>query len=183
MNIKERDIKQKKTVRKLLYAVAGMFAFSFALVPFYTLFCKVTGLNGKVDLTPSSHIISRHAANLLQSEERWITVEFDVTHNQNMPLEFEPQHKKLVVRPGVTNATSYYAKNPTNRTMTIQAIPSITPGTAARYLKKIECFCFQRQTLKPGESANMPIKFVLDSDMPKDIPRFTLSYTLFELKT
>jgi len=174
--------KQKKLVKKLLIIVSIMFGFSFALVPFYTLFCKATGLNGKIDLTPNNHIITANDAKNLKTQNRRIIIEFDVTRNQQMPLEFRPQHTELSVQPGASNRTSYYAKNPTNRTMIIQAIPSITPGIAAKYMKKIECFCFQRQVLKPGEEANLPITFVLDPKIPEDIPRMTLSYTLFELK-
>ncbi|MDB6097170.1 MAG: ctaG [Francisellaceae bacterium] len=174
--------KINKLTKRLIIIVIIMFGFSFALVPFYSLFCKVTGLNGKIDLSLNAHNMSLQKAASLKKANHFITMEFDVTRNQKMPLEFKPQDTTLQIRPGQSYHTHYYAKNSTNHTMVIQAIPSISPGIAAKYIKKIECFCFERQTLKSGESALLPIQFIIDSEIPIHIDRLTLSYTLFEIK-
>lgn len=150
------------------------------MVPLYDVFCKVTGLNGKVDYSGPT-IDARYRIPEDQIPNRIVTVEFDVTHNQRMPWVFRPKHSSLQVRPGEMNLTAYYAKNPTNQVMVAQAIPSITPGLAAVHFKKLECFCFEQQLLHPGEEAEMALRFVLDPDLPTDIHRLTLSYTLFDM--
>lgn len=175
-----KKIKYPKTLFGLCFLVLVMSGFTFALVPLYSVFCKVTGLNGKVDITGPS-VDGRYRIPPEQIPQRWVTVEFDVTRNQHMPWEFRPKHSSLKVRPGEVNVTAYYAKNPTHQAMVAQAIPSITPGVVAEYFKKLECFCFEQQLLQAGESAEMPLRFVLDPDFPKHIHRLTLSYTLFDM--
>jgi len=169
----------KKLLIKLTCVVISMFAFSFALIPLYNVFCTVTGINGKVDLTEAAQ--GRQRLEVYNIVDRQVTVEFDVTRNEKMPLEFIPAHSHLVVRPGELTATSYFVKNPTNRTMVVQAIPSITPGLAAKHLKKIECFCFAKQIVGPGETAELPLRFLLTPELPEKIQRLTLSYTLFDI--
>ena len=157
-----------------------MFGFTFALVPLYDVLCKATGLNGKVDIKGPT-VDARYRIPPEEIPNRWVTVEFDVTHNHGMPWEFHPKHTSMRVRPGEVNFTAYYAKNPTKAAMVAQAIPSISPGIAANYFKKLECFCFEQQLLQAGESAEMPLRFVLDPDLPHHIHRLTLSYTLFDM--
>lgn len=168
----------KKTLLTLLSLVLLMFGFSFALVPLYNVLCKATGLNGKVDLKPAD---GRYRIPTADLPKRWITVEFDVTHNKNMPWVFKPKHSSLQVIPGEVYSTVYHVHNPTNKTMIAQAIPSISPGTVALHFKKLECFCFDQQVLKPGESADMPLRFVVDPAFPLQTHRMTLSYTLFDM--
>jgi cytochrome c oxidase assembly protein subunit 11 len=169
-----------KTVRCLSLLAIGMFGFSFALVPLYDVLCKATGLNGKVDLNgPSAD--GRYRISPDQIPNRLVTIEFDVTHNKDMPWIFRPKHSSLQVRPGEVNSTSYYVKNTTEKTMVAQAIPSITPGIVAIHFKKLECFCFEQQLLHAGQEAEMPLRFVLDTDFPHHIHRLTLSYTLFDM--
>jgi cytochrome c oxidase assembly protein subunit 11 len=162
-------------LRKILLPLIGMFAFTFMLVPLYNVFCDVTGLNGKMDLSITAAIPS----GIIQ--DRIVTVEFVVHHNQDMPWEFKPQHTILKLHPGELAKTAYFAKNPTKSTMTAQAIPSITPSKASKHLKKIECFCFNSQKLGAGESAHLGLQFYLDPDLPKDVQRLTLAYTLFDV--
>lgn len=162
-----------------------MFGFSFALVPLYNVFCKVTGLNGKVD-TSHPGVYSRYKTdinnhNLDPKLVRLITVEFDVNRNQKVACEIIPQHLALQVKPGELNSTSYYVKNLTDKRMVIQAIPSISPGIVAKYLKKLECFCFTAQELKPYESQQLALRFWLEPEIPDNIHRLTLSYTLFDV--
>ncbi|MCB1828078.1 MAG: cytochrome c oxidase assembly protein, partial [Coxiellaceae bacterium] len=85
------------------------------------------------------------------------------------------------VHPGENKLIAYFAKNTTDETMTVQAIPSVTPGRAAKYLKKTECFCFTQQTMKAHEAMDWPILFHIDNNLPKNIHTITLAYTLFDL--
>src|SRR4030067_1119396 len=129
---------------KLLFMVAAATGFAFALVPFYDLLCKVTGLNGKtgaaVQIAPASKV----------DTGRWVTVEFTSTVMPGMSWEFRPAQTRMRVHPGEVTKTSYLAKNPTNLTMAGQAVPSMSPGWTAQHFNKIECFCFQRQEVKTG---------------------------------
>jgi cytochrome c oxidase assembly protein subunit 11 len=87
----------------------------------------------------------------------------------------------LVVRPGEVNVVSYRVTNPKNDVMVGQAIPSVAPNAAAAHLNKIECFCFEEQTLEAGETADMPIRFFIDPELPANITKVTLSYTLYDI--
>lgn len=168
-------VRQQQVLRNLLLFVFGMSVFAFALVPLYDVFCDVTGINGKLDLsvaaaTPQGIDLSRT-----------ITVEFVVAHNQEMPWEFKPKHMVLQVHPGELTTTAYYAKNLTNKTMVAQAIPSISPAKISKFFKKTECFCFSSQKLGPGESAYLGLRFYLDPEFPADVQRVTLAYTIFDI--
>jgi cytochrome c oxidase assembly protein subunit 11 len=164
-----------KTVNKILLLVAGMFCFAFALVPLYDVFCKVTGLNGK-----TSNEAAVYTATDID-ETRTITVDFITRTNSGMPWEFTAQTRKIDVHPGQMNEVAFYVRNPTNRDIIGQTVPSVSPGTAALYLNKTECFCFQHQPLKAGEEALMPMVFYVDPQLPKDITFFTLQYTLYDI--
>jgi cytochrome c oxidase assembly protein subunit 11 len=169
----------QKTLKILLIITLFMFGFTFALVPIYNVFCKVTGLNGKVDIQRPEAFRRYKDTDLTNS--RLITVEFDVNRNRNLNCEFSPQHTAIQLKTGELTLTSYHVKNLTNKTIVIQAIPSITPGVAAKYLKKLECFCFNKQTLKPGEAMHLPLRFWLEPEIPDEVKRLTLSYTLFDV--
>lgn len=151
----------------------GMFGFCFALVPLYNTFCRVTGLNGKT----GGRV--RMVSNQQVDKTRTITVEFISHINGALPWDFYPLQKKVVVHPGESHQIIFYAKNNSGKNIIGQAIPSVSPGLGAPYLKKTECFCFTQQTLHAHESRNMPLVFYLDPDLPKDIHRLTLAYTLF----
>jgi len=155
-----------------------MSIFCFTLVPIYDVFCSITGLNGKIDI---SKFGTYDASDKGINKSRIISVEFDVTYNKNIQLKFKPKHYEIKLRPGEIFHTSYYVKNLTNKKIVIQAIPSIVPWIANKYFKKIECFCFETQTLFPNEETNMNLSFYLDSNIPNTIQRLTLSYTLFNV--
>lgn len=167
-------------VRKLIILALFMFCFSFALVPIYDVFCKVTGLNGKVDARHPG-TFTRYKPEELAGFSRFITVEFDVNRNEQVPCEIFPEHNALPVKAGELTRTSYIVKNLTDRKIIIQAIPSISPGIVAKYLKKLECFCFTKQELKPYESMHLPLRFWLEPEFPDSVHRLTLSYTLFDV--
>ena len=172
MNEALRHANRRLTI-KLLFMVAAATGFAFALVPFYDLLCKVTGLNGK---TGGAVQIAQAAK---ADTGRWVTVEFTSTVMPGMSWEFRPAQTKMRVHPGEITKISYLAKNPTSQVMTGQAVPSVSPGWTAQHFNKIECFCFQRQVLKPGEVKEMPLVFFVSPELPADVQEISLSYTLF----
>ena len=152
----------RKLVVILTIIVLGMFAFGFALVPIYNSLCQTLGINGKTNKQP----IAYDERNTTINHERTIMVEFVATNNSSVPWAFYPKTQKLAVHPGEIARLAFYAENKTNHRMTVQAIPSITPGIAAKYLKKTECFCFTQQTLNGHEAMDMPLLFHIDTDLP-----------------
>jgi cytochrome c oxidase assembly protein subunit 11 len=165
----------RKLVARLVVVTVVMFGFGFALVPLYDLFCDVTGLNGK---TNSEAFIP--VAELIDTS-RNVTVQFIATNNENMSWEFHPEVFSMRVHPGEEIETTFYARNPTSGEMTAQAIPSVSPGRAATYFHKTECFCFNQQLLSGGSAIDMPLRFIVDRDLPDDVNTITLSYTLFDV--
>lgn len=164
-----------KLIRKLVLIVIGMFGFGFALVPLYDVFCDITGLNGKTSNTAAS------AKNIKVDKQRTVTVEFLGITNKNMPWEFKPQNRRIEVHPGEVKLVHFYAKNESINNLVGQAVPSVSPGLAAGYFNKIECFCFNRQPLAAGTETLMPLTFYVDVDLPADIDTLTLSYTMYDV--
>lgn len=167
--------KHKRLLTIVVIAVFAMFAFTYALVPMFNLFCKVAGINGKTD-----NFVVDLKANEHPDKSRNITVIFLATNNANLPWDFRPITHKIVVHPGEKAHLAYFAKNNSGHRMTVQAIPSVAPGGAAKYLHKTECFCFKQQTFDQGEARDMPLVFHVDNDLPKEVKTITLSYTLFD---
>jgi cytochrome c oxidase assembly protein subunit 11 len=167
----------EKTIRrtglKLTAVALGMFVFGYALVPLYDVLCQATGLNGKTSGKAETMV------NTKVDESRWVTVEFTGNSMSGLPWEFGPQQKTLRVHPGAVAVVYYEARNTAAETITGQAVPSISPGNAATHFKKIECFCFSQQKLNGGEKKQMPVRFVVDTDLPKEIDTVTLSYAFF----
>ncbi|MDP1931707.1 MAG: cytochrome c oxidase assembly protein [Gammaproteobacteria bacterium] len=167
----------KRLVTKLLFAVVGMFAFGFALVPLYDVICDITGLNGKT----SGRYSMAADSEPVPVSEREITVQFMAQNSAGMEWVFGPNEAQVKVHPGEVKVVSYRAKNPNDYVMTGQAIPSVAPNEAAQYLKKLECFCFAEQELQPGEEVNMAIRFFVDENIPEKITKLTLSYSLHDI--
>ena len=165
----------KKTIRTLCFAVLGMFTFSFALVPLYDVFCEVTGLNGKIELRATNN------TNIEIDDGRDISIQFVSHNNEEMPWTFEPSEDSIKIKTGKYHTATFYVKNPTNRTMIAQAIPSVAPSNAASHLKKLECFCFEQQELAPGEDALLPVRLIFDDKLPSSINSVVLSYTIFDV--
>lgn len=164
------------TVIKLVAVVTVMFAFVFVvMVPLYNVLCAQLGINGKT----SGERYRVVKAEVDQARE--IKVQFVANNNEGMPWEFGPQVTAMKVHPGAVNDTVFHARNPLPRDMVAQAIPSIVPSRAAQYFHKTECFCFHQQPLKAGETAEMPLQFIIDQDLPRDIHTITLSYTIFDV--
>lgn len=164
-----------KLVAKLLVTVVGMFVFAvWIMPPIYDVFCDITGLNGK---TGEQY----QAVSAEVDKSRTLTVQFFAANNETMPWEFKPMLKSIKVHPGEEIEVKFYAKNNTSRDMVGQAVPSLVPYKAAEYFHKTECFCFNNQPLKAGESAELPLRFIVDLDVAKSVRTITLSYTLFDI--
>jgi len=159
-------------LRKLVVVALTMFAFGFALVPIYKKFCQATGI---YDLQQPDEVLNTQV-----DKNRLLTLEFD-TNTRGLPWEFRPLQQSVEVHPGQLVQVLFEVHNKTGVAMTGQAIASYGPQLAAQYVKKIECFCFSRQGLKPNETRQMPVQLVVDPQLPKDVRVITLSYTFFEI--
>lgn len=171
-----------EATRKRSLGIGGMvavsllaFGFSFALVPLYRIACeKVFGIRlerGAAD--PGDAMASARS-------ERMVTVTFDGGVNSKLPWEFGPRQMSMQVRPGELYETTYYARNKSDRDIVGSATPSVAPARASKYFNKTECFCFTAQTLVAGETREMPVRFIVDPDLPEDVRTVTLSYTFFK---
>lgn len=167
----------RKLLIWLTVLVLGMFGFGFALVPIYNSLCQTLGINGKTNTEAVAYDVTTAKV----AQDREVLVEFVATNNSGVRWAFYPKISKIKVHPGEIVKLEFYAENRTDHPMTVQAIPSVTPGLAAKYLKKTECFCFTQQTLNGHEAMNMPLLFHLDVDLPEQINTVTLSYTLFDV--
>ena len=179
-------VSHKRLIGRLLLMVAAAFAFAFALVPLYNVLCEVTGFNGK---TAGQGSISKgFGIGGLKTTTgpapavdlgRRIRVEFTGTVMPGLPWDMRPLTLSLDVHPGELQQVSYLVRNTSDRPITGQAVPSVSPGQAAQHFEKIECFCFSQQTLAPGESMELPLAFIVKPEVDRDISQITLSYAFF----
>ena len=170
----------KQILLKLLLLAVLMFGFGYALVPLYKALCEVTGIN--VVTSKNNYGIRSYGAskpgNTQVDYSRTITIEFD--SNSRGPFAFKPVKNFLEVHPGEMHEIVYEVVNTLDRPVAAQAIPSYAPKTATEFFTKIECFCFQEQALTPHQIRQMPVVFIVDPNLPKDVKTITLSYTFFE---
>ena len=166
----------RATTWKLVLLVAGMFGFGFALVPIYSLLCQVTGLGGR-----TGGLYVYDPAVVKPDESRVVEVTFLTNTNDGLPWTFRAEVNGLRVHPGELAEAKFYVRNTTDRTMVAQAVPSLAPGNAAAYFHKTECFCFTRQVLAPGEELEMPMRFFVAPEVPRNVESVSLSYTLFDV--
>lgn len=167
------DLKNKLLVRKILWMLLGSLLFAFALVPLYDVLCSLTGLNGKTN--NSTAVLSKAKVD----NTRWLNVQFTTNVMPGLGWNFYPKQTSIRLHPGQIETVIFIAKNTTNEVVVGRAVPSVTPGIAAANLKKIECFCFVNQSLKPGEEKEMPLRFFVSPELPKDVSDMTLSYAFF----
>ncbi|MFC3177416.1 cytochrome c oxidase assembly protein [Undibacterium amnicola] len=162
-------------LKKLVIIAVVMFGFGYALIPIYKQICEITGIN---ILTPKD-ISADAVVNSQVDKSRLITIEFDA--NTQGPWRFRPTVSSLQVHPGEMAQVVYEVVNKQSYKMDAQAIPSYAPQQAGTFFKKMECFCFQQQTLEANEARQMPVSFFIDPALPKDVKTITLSYTFFEV--
>lgn len=171
----ERD--NNKTLIKLVGVVCVMVSLSFASVPLYDWFCRVTGYGGTTSVADGG-------SDLVLDRE--VTIRFASATERGMPWQFKPVATTMKVKIGETSLAFYEASNPTDRTVAGSASFNVTPFTAGGYFSKIDCFCFEEQVLVPGETVQMPVTFFVDPEIVEDdeaklIHTITLSYTFHEI--
>jgi len=160
-------------LKKLLIVAVMMFGFGFALVPFYKKICEITGIN---NLQQPDTVLNTQV-----DKSRWLTIELDA-NTRGLPWQFKPVQSSVRVHPGELVQVVYEVRNNSDREITGQAIPSYSPQLVAQHIKKLECFCFSKQVLKPNEVRQMPVQFVIEAGLPADVNTLTFSYTFFEMK-
>lgn len=166
--------------RRMLLGLGGLGVFmlgmSFAAVPLYDMFCRVTGYGGTT---------SRAELGADTVLDREITIRFDASLDRDMPWTFRPMQRTMKMKIGETAIAYYEASNPTDRPVAGTASYNVAPFSAGGYFTKIECFCFTEQVLAPGQTVQMPVTFFVDPDMENDdearlVRTITLSYTFHE---
>ncbi len=171
---------------KMLGVLAIAFAFTFSLVPLYRIACeKLLGvrMEREANIVKAAEIESGSggaAGSGQAAERRVVTVEFDGTVNSHLPWAFRPNVHRMEVEVGKPYETTYFAQNQWRTAVVGSATPSVAPARASSYFNKTECFCFTAQTLQAGEKKDMPVRFIIDPALPKDIKTITLSYTFFK---
>jgi len=157
----------------MVLAAVAMFAFGFAIAPFYDAICDYVGIGGRVKEASKEQVY--------QADTREITVEFVTAVNGQMPLEFRAETTKLKVHPGQYYTVNFYAENTSEQKLVGRAIPSISPAWASGHFKKTECFCFSEQTFEPHKGRQMPVRFTVDPSVQADITEMALAYTFFDI--
>jgi cytochrome c oxidase assembly protein subunit 11 len=157
---------------RLALVAAAMFGFAFALVPFYNQICAALGINSIVEKS--------EPLNSQVDTSRTITIELD-SNAHDLPWRFRPVVRSLTVHPGELATVEYEVVNVRGAPVTGQAVPSYGPQRAGEYFKKLDCFCFTQQTLAAGETRRMPVTFVVDPKLPRDVNTIAVSYTFFEV--
>lgn len=155
--------------------VAGMVGLSFAFVPFYDAFCRALGLDGATQIADAPSTVVTDVP---------VTVRLDANVDGALPWNFYPAERSVTLNIGETRTIHYVAKNTSDVATTGTAMFNVTPEKAGLYFNKIDCFCFQEQTLRPGETVDMAVSFFVDPDMIEnnttdEIRTITLSYTFF----
>ena len=164
----------RKLTRSLWLFAAGSFAFGFALVPLYRVLCDVTGYGDRTRLAQASVVTESVAA------DRTVTVEFVSAAPTYGDWEFRPEAGSLQVQPGRLYEAKFYAKNLRSKAVTALAVPSIAPLSATQYFHKTECFCFTPQHFEGLEGRDMTVRFIVDPQLPGNVDRVTLAYSMFD---
>jgi len=164
----------RRLITGLVLMTAGSFAFGWALVPLYDVFCRVAGVgNAEARAGPATAV---EAVDL----DREVTVEFVADPASVGSFEFRPETHSLRIHPGKLYDTEFFARNLTSAASVARAVPSISPGEAAKYFHKTQCFCFTAQRFAVGEGRDMPVRFIVDANLPAHIDKITLAYTFFD---
>lgn len=158
---------------KLVVIAVLMFGFGFALVPFYKKICLAFGLYGPTE--------TQEATNTQVDVSRLVTIQFDTNIHPGLPWKFVPLQSQIKVHPGELVQVEFEVSNRSAHAVTGRAIPSYVPQLAALHVRKLQCFCFDQQTLAPGETRRMPVVFVVDPALPGKVGYIAMSYTFFEV--
>ena len=173
--VESRKAQNLVMLKKLIVVSIGMFCFGFALVPICEKICDVTGINSVVK--------ADEFVNTQIDSSRVITVQFDANYRGGSGWSLKPTEREATVHPGQLISTSYKIQNQSGQAFYGQAIPSYGPQYASKYVKKLDCFCFEQQSIAPGETRILPIVFVVEPDLPIDVHTITLSFTMFSVES
>ncbi|MBV6417695.1 MAG: Cytochrome c oxidase assembly protein CtaG [Steroidobacteraceae bacterium] len=160
---------------KLALMTLGSFAFGFALVPLYGVFCDITGFGNQKALAQAATVAPQ-----APDDSRTVTIEFVAELPNVGSWEFRPVLASMRVHPGRLYRTDFIAKNLTGHDTVAQAVPSIAPGSVAGYFHKTECFCFTPQKFAKDEQRVLPVRFIVDRALPRHLDRITLAYTFYD---
>lgn len=167
---------RKRSMVEMALLTLAMFGFGFAMVPLYNALCEITGLNGR-----DKGMLVATTVSAEPDFSRTVTVQFLTVVNGGREWTFRPEQSEIKVHPGEFTTVNFVAENLLDQDVVGQAVPAVTPGKAARHVKKTECFCFNQQPFKAREKKIMPVRLMLDPDLPKDLNTVTLSYTFFDV--
>jgi cytochrome c oxidase assembly protein subunit 11 len=170
----DRRRANRRLVFGLLVMTFSSFAFGWALVPLYDVFCRAVGIGNAEAKAGPARVVEAVDLN------REVTIEFVASPASVGSFEFKPKIASLRVHPGKLYETAFYAKNLTSVASVAQAVPSISPSSTAQYFHKTECFCFSPQKFAVGEGRDMPLRFIVDPHLPANVDRLTLAYTFYD---
>jgi cytochrome c oxidase assembly protein subunit 11 len=174
LDAEQRKLANRRLTRALLIMTAGSFAFGWALIPLYDVFCRVTGVGSAEAKAGSAQVQEAIDPN------REVTIEFVADPASVGSFDFRPKIASMRVHPGKLYGTLFYARNLTQEASVAQAVPSISPSVAAKFFHKTECFCFNLQHFEVGEGRDMPVRFIVDPQLPNNVDRITLAYTFYD---
>jgi|SRR5450755_2256491 cytochrome c oxidase assembly protein subunit 11 len=172
MNTAQRN---RRFLKRASLACACMFLLGFGMVPIYRIAC-VHVFHNRIDNRADS---TAKVAAFTEDDTRWVTVQFVGNVNSALKWQFAPELNSIKVHPGALSEAWFDATNRAPAAIVGNAVPSIAPNTASLYFNKTECFCFTEQVLKSGESRRMPVRFIVDPQLPREIDTLTLSYTFY----
>ncbi|HXA35204.1 MAG TPA: cytochrome c oxidase assembly protein [Steroidobacteraceae bacterium] len=164
----------RKLVKGLLIMTAGSFAFGWALVPLYDVLCRAAGIGNAEAKAGRSTV---HEA---IDPNREITVEFLAAPASVGSFDFQPKVASMRIHPGKLYEAEFHAKNMTEQAAVAQAVPSVSPTGTAKYFHKTECFCFSPQKFAAGEGRDLPVRFIVDPQLPGNVDKITLAYTVYD---
>jgi cytochrome c oxidase assembly protein subunit 11 len=174
LNQDQRKRANRKLVRGLLIMTAGAFAFGWALVPLYDVLCRAAGI-GNAEAKSGKSVVQEAI-----DPNREITIEFLAQPASVGSFDFRPKVASMRIHPGKLYDAQFYARNLTQVASVAQAVPSISPTGTAKYFHKTECFCFSPQKFAAGEGRDMPVRFIVDPELPGNVDKLTLAYTFYD---
>ncbi len=168
---KEVRERNRVTLGKLILIVPVMLVFCGLMVPLYKQICAALGVSATRAVLQNTQV----------DFSRKVAVDFVANLNADLPWKFEPVDKHVEINPGAITTINYRVTNTLSHAVTGRAVPSFAPAESGRYFQKFSCFCFSNQTLQAGETRDMPVVFLVDPKMPKEIEAIALSYTFFDV--
>jgi cytochrome c oxidase assembly protein subunit 11 len=173
-SIDPKKCADRKLVKALLIMIAGSFAFGWALVPLYDVLCRAAGIGNAEAKAGRSVVVESIDPN------REVTIEFIAEPASVGSFDFRPKVAAMRIHPGKLYDAAFFAKNLTGQAAVAQAVPSISPTGTAKYFHKTECFCFSPQKFAGGEGRDLPVRFIVDPELPRNVDKLTLAYTIYD---